>query len=62
MSMTQYERETGLVHEQSNYSAGNEPVPDDVGLPKTDPAVKKALIEDMRDAFASGPFTGGIPG
>lgn len=61
MSMTEFERSTGLVHEPTNFNSGNEPVIQDpretVGAP---PELKKALVDDMRDAFASGPWTGGL--
>lgn len=61
--MSAYERETGLVHEATNFSSG------DAGLEGTTPRVltamsrqvREGLIEDMREAFASGPFTGGLP-
>lgn len=61
MRMTDWEKQTGLVHEATNFNAGNEPPPADPNpAPKPSPEVKQALIDDIRAAIASGPFTGGI--
>jgi hypothetical protein len=58
LNMGQYEKETGLVHEATNFTAGNEPSPSmDPVRPPTPPAVREALINDVRDAIASGPWT-----
>jgi hypothetical protein len=58
LNMGAYERETGLVHEATNFTAGNEPSPSmDPVRPPTPPAVREALINDVRDAIASGPWT-----
>ena len=62
MNMTQWEKESGVVHEESTFNSGNAVVPDDTrDVVSTPPSVKQALIDDMRAAIASGPFTGGIP-
>lgn len=57
--MSAYEKEMGVVHEATNFNLGNEPNNADV-VPtvKRDPEVMKALVDDMRAAMASGPFTG----
>ncbi len=58
LHMGQYERETGLVHEATNYTAGNEPeLSMDPVRPPTPPDVRERLINDVRDAIASGPWT-----
>jgi hypothetical protein len=57
MSMTAYERETGLVHEATNFNNGNEPNPEQHPTPTISKQVKEDLIDDMREAMASGPFT-----
>lgn len=58
MRMTDYERETGVVHEASNFNAGNE----DASLQaparrETPKEVTQALVDDFRAAAASGPWT-----
>ena len=62
MNMSQFERDTGLVHEATNFSPGNEPSPLN---PADEPrrlskGQLQPLVDDMRAAFASGPFTGGL--
>jgi hypothetical protein len=58
MSMTQYERENNVVHEASNFAPGSEPAPwREPQAPKLDPVRREALINDLRDAAASGPWT-----
>lgn len=57
MSMSSYEKQTGLVHEQSNFCAGNEPSPEQHPVPTMSKKVREDLIDDMRQAMASGPFT-----
>ena len=57
MSMTQYERETGVVHEASNFSPGNEPVAPEPEAPKISPEVRAQLLTDVREMLASGPIT-----
>jgi hypothetical protein len=60
LDMSAYEKSQGVVHEASNFNAGNEPVPEADGVvPPLAPAAKEALIRDIAEAFASGPFTGG---
>jgi hypothetical protein len=59
-SMSQFEKETGLVHEASNFCPGNEPIPDNTQFPQVSKETKEALVNDMREAIASGPFTGGL--
>lgn len=60
LSMTNWEREAGVVHEATNFHPGNEPAPTaDPAPPVMSREVKESLIDDMRQAFASGPFTGG---
>ena len=55
MSMTAFEKETGLVHEATNFAAGNEPSPDREGPETKAPKeVINALIDDIRAARASG--------
>jgi hypothetical protein len=59
LNMTEYEKTEGVVHEASSFNSGNEPLPE-LGseAPQLAPAAKEALVRDMADAFASGPFTG----
>lgn len=58
--MTQFEHETGLVHEASNFNPGNEMQPDrDIQeFPRPKPEVIKAIAEDVAAAASSGPWTG----
>lgn len=58
MSMSSYEKETGLIHEATNFSPGNENVPMKEVAPSAPKELKEELINDMRDAIASGPWTG----
>lgn len=62
LSMSAYERQSGVVHEASNFNSGNAPLveePQPLGAPKE---VKDQIINDMRDAIASGPWTmDGLP-
>lgn len=61
MSMSQYERETGLVHEQTSFNSGNEGIPTDPYLPPPPPKeLVEELARDIADANASGPWTGGL--
>jgi predicted nucleic acid-binding Zn-ribbon protein len=57
LSMLQYERETGVVHEASNFLPGNEPGPREPGGPKVTPEARAQLLTDVRDMLASGPLT-----
>jgi hypothetical protein len=60
-SMIAWEKEAGVVHEATNFHPGNEDTPlDPRDNNKCPPEVKKALIEDMKAAFASGPWTGDL--
>jgi hypothetical protein len=57
-SMIAYERETGVVHEASNFTPGNEPVEAPrAEAPKVSTEVMRRLIDDVRAAKASGPWT-----
>lgn len=57
-SMSEYERRTGLVHEATNFSPGNEPSPwKEPETPKVSGEYKQAMIDDLREAAASGPWT-----
>ena len=59
LNMTQYERETGVVHEATNFNPGNEPLTDrDPMPPSHKPEVIRELARDMAEAMASGPWTG----
>ncbi len=58
MNMLAHERETGSVHEATNFAPGNEPSPWlEPERPETPKAVREALIDDVRAAIASGPMT-----
>jgi hypothetical protein len=60
-SMIEWEREAGVVHEATNFHPGNEDTPlDPRDTNKCPTEVKQALIEDMKAAFASGPWTGDL--
>ena len=62
MNMTQWEKESGVVHEASTFNSGNNDIPQDTrDEVHTPPEVKQALIDDIRAAIASGPWTGGLP-
>lgn len=62
MSMTAYEKQTGLVHEATNFHAGNEPNPEQHPVPHLSKQVRESIAQDMREAIASGPFTlNGLP-
>lgn len=58
MNMTDYEKRTGVVHEATNFNPGNEPSPvkepERKGMPQ---AAREALINEVREAMASGPWT-----
>lgn len=58
MSMTSWEKESGTVHEATNFNPGNEVICNDPVPPKVDPKLIHDLAKDMADAFASGPWTG----
>jgi hypothetical protein len=56
-SMIAWEKEAGVVHEASNFSPGNEPTTQE-NLPQPNPEARKAVIKDITEAIASGPWTG----
>jgi hypothetical protein len=59
MSMTAFEKQTGLVHEASNYSSGNEDNGNKaVHLPAINKTAKEAAIKVFAEGLASGPLTG----
>jgi hypothetical protein len=59
MSMVAFERETGLIHEPTNFNSGNE---DNGNLavytPPPNREAKEAAIKDFAEGLASGPLTG----
>jgi hypothetical protein len=57
LSMGAWEKESGVVHEASNYNPGNEAV-DCEPKTTTDPKYRQVIIDDIRAAIASGPWTG----
>ncbi len=58
MNMVQHEKETGSVHEASNFSQGNAPMPQDrFETPKAPKEVVTAIIDDWRAAHQSGNWT-----
>jgi len=57
MSMTAWEKESGSVHEQTNFNAGNEVSCTDPVMPKPDPKVIHEIARDIAAASASGPWT-----
>ncbi len=58
MSMVQHVKETGSVHEASNFNAGSEPMPQDrFETPKAPKEVVTAIIDDWRAAHQSGDWT-----
>ncbi len=58
MSMIQHEKETGSVHEASNFRAGSEPMPEErFETPKAPKEVVNAIIDDWRAANQSGNWT-----
>lgn len=62
MNMTQFERESGVIHEASNFSPGNESLPyKEPSRPETPPEVTADLVNDLRAAIASGPWTDSSP-
>ena len=60
MNISQWEKESGLVHEATNFNSGNEPIPEKYGEPKISKEVKEAVIRDVADSIASdsGKWTG----
>ncbi len=57
MSMIAHERETGSIHEQSNFSPGNEVIPTEPPPPRAPKEVIDNLVNEVRAAIQSGPFT-----
>src|SRR4029077_13082497 len=56
LSMIQYEKETGIVHESSNYQSGNEPVALEPAPPRPSQDAIRAVAEDIKEAISSGPW------
>lgn len=55
MSMTEFEKKTGLVHEATNFAPGNEPSPDrEPPATKAPKEVIDSIIDDIRAANQSG--------
>lgn len=50
MNMTQYEKQAGVIHEDSNYNAGNAEAETlkEPPMPKADPKLIDALVNDLR--------------
>jgi len=61
-SMIAYERETGTVHEASNFHPGNEPSGPAQVTYSAPAEVKQDLIDEVRKMIASGPVTDSSPG
>ena len=62
LSMLSWEKESGVVHEATNFHAGNEPNPEQHPTPHLSKQARESLAQDMREAIASGPFTlNGLP-
>ena len=59
--MIQHEKETGSVHEATNFAPGNEPSPDRDVVPQVPKDVKEALIRDVMAAHQSGNWTMDTP-
>ena len=58
MSMSAFQKQTGLIHEQTDLLPGNEDIPmREPERPKLKPEVVRDLAEDLRAAFASGEWT-----
>lgn len=54
-SMLAWEKQTGLVHEATNFSPGNEPSPDrEAPVAQMPRELRESLINDIRDAAATG--------
>lgn len=58
LSMLSWEKESGVVHEATNFNSGNEIISDEPIPFKPSFEVKKKLVQDIADAAASGPWTG----
>lgn len=61
MSMVAHEKETGSVHESTNFNSGSEPSPTKDITPFCPPEVKEALIRDFMAAHESGAWTMDTP-
>jgi len=58
MSMSKFEKETGLVHEASNFVSGNEEMAyREPELPRAPKEVLEKLALDVAEGAASGPWT-----
>jgi arginine deiminase len=58
LSMIEWEKQSGVVHEASNFNAGNETISVEPTLPRPDAKIVHELAKDIADAAASGPWTG----
>lgn len=59
-SILKWEREAGVVQESTTFNSGNEEIPIKEPEVKHSPEGIKAVADDLRAAFASGEFTGGL--
>lgn len=58
MNMGAWEKESGTVHEATSYNPGNEPMESAPEKPvQIRPEAKRALVDDLRAAISSGPWT-----
>lgn len=57
MSMVDWEKKTGSIHEASTFAPGSEPSPGMNPTPSCPKEVKEALIKDIMDAHQSGNWT-----
>lgn len=62
LSMVEWEKQTGLVHEPTNFNPGNEPNPGkDPYVYKPDPKVMHDLAKDLSEVLATDPtWTGSL--
>jgi hypothetical protein len=58
MNMTRFEKESGVVHEATNFNPGNEPNTSSPRDYKPDPKMVHDLAVDIAAAAASGEWTG----
>lgn len=59
LNMTKFEKDTGLIHEATNLTSSSADRVFDYQppAPKAPPELIKSLVNDIRDAAASGPWT-----
>jgi hypothetical protein len=55
LSMSQFERQTGLVHEATSFNKGNEPTPEAPN--PTPPKIKDEVMRDLVQSIAPGAWT-----